>query len=530
MQTIRFETIDSTSSEAARLLEKGEVMPPFCVVAAEQSGGRGRRGRQWSSPPGNIYLTLVWQTAAFLPQELGKVPLVTAVLLAEWIQQALGLRITLKWPNDLLFGGKKIGGILCESVQSDKDVTAFMVGIGLNVLMCPEINDENIACSFADILGADHLPPAHQLAQDLINFFEERWNLAAMDETLAKFSDYGLEAGQVWASLGEAKEPLMQIARINPNGSLVLHEVGQERNEKQLFSVNHEYGWLYQGTGALKHPILVADLGNSRFKVALFKSAALDEEPLHLFCGEYLAKEWQGLAVMREWLAALGIEGSWPVFVGSVNAKWETLFLHRLSELGLSGVMVKKRAVRTVACGYDLSQIGIDRLALIEAALDHLCRKSSSALIAISSGTALTVDLVDEARQHRGGVILAGLAMRLNALAAGTTLLPQIAADEVWHMMGERKEDLPGSCLIRDPLLGHNTREALAIGTVLEVTAVVEYLAASIKQTLGPSPSSFKVVVTGGGGRELAVHLKADYMEHAVLSGLRIMALGGRSS
>jgi BirA family biotin operon repressor/biotin-[acetyl-CoA-carboxylase] ligase len=130
-----FDEVDSTNAVAERILKRwfdGEELAfqETVVVAATQRAGRGRDGRSWHSPPGGIYAT--WTTAA-TPAELSFVALATAVALAEAVEPLVeGMRITFKWPNDLLVNGRKLGGVLCQGrTRGEKAWVA--AGFGINV-------------------------------------------------------------------------------------------------------------------------------------------------------------------------------------------------------------------------------------------------------------------------------------------------------------------------------------------------------------------------------------------------------------
>lgn len=126
-------SLESTNS-TARLLAAGGADEGAVVVAESQSAGRGRLGRSWDSPSGvNLYFSLVLRPQ--LPP--GRIPQLT-LLLAVALHRALTLldgelRPAIKWPNDILVGGRKLSGILCE-MQSEADRAHFVVaGIGINV-------------------------------------------------------------------------------------------------------------------------------------------------------------------------------------------------------------------------------------------------------------------------------------------------------------------------------------------------------------------------------------------------------------
>lgn len=133
------EQVDSTNrlarSIAAEYEAEGQSVRPLLVLAMEQVGGRGRRGRSWSSPHGKgVYATRVVAVAD--PQALQTLPLLVGVGLARALSAALPGTCRLKWPNDLLMDGaerRKIGGILIEAILRPGEGGVALVGFGVNV-------------------------------------------------------------------------------------------------------------------------------------------------------------------------------------------------------------------------------------------------------------------------------------------------------------------------------------------------------------------------------------------------------------
>lgn len=128
------EQVDSTNAEALRLLD-ADVRAPFLVLAEQQSQGRGRRGRQWVSPYGqNVYFSLAWRIDGGA-RHLEGLSLVVGLAVLRALQ-GMGLDDSgLKWPNDILAGGRKIGGILLELVGDPADICHVVMGVGINVNM-----------------------------------------------------------------------------------------------------------------------------------------------------------------------------------------------------------------------------------------------------------------------------------------------------------------------------------------------------------------------------------------------------------
>lgn len=165
----------STNADALRALEAGEDR--LFIVARRQNGGRGRHGRPWASPPGNLYLSLALAAPcppAFTPL-LG---FVAGVSLAEAVLAlAPGLKpvLHLKWPNDLLLAGGKLAGLLLEGTSLPGWRTGVAIGIGVNVAARPEGVDQAAA------VLAEHA--RHAAAEGLFNVLLQRLvaNIALFD-------------------------------------------------------------------------------------------------------------------------------------------------------------------------------------------------------------------------------------------------------------------------------------------------------------------------------------------------------------
>jgi BirA family transcriptional regulator, biotin operon repressor / biotin---[acetyl-CoA-carboxylase] ligase len=128
--------IGSTNREAAALAHAG-VEHGTIVLADEQTEGRGRLARSWFSPPGiNLYCSIIMRrpiAGEWLSDWLSWLPLMTALAIAEAIEATSPVTVAVKWPNDLLAGERKIGGILCESGTSGPSGPFQIIGLGLNV-------------------------------------------------------------------------------------------------------------------------------------------------------------------------------------------------------------------------------------------------------------------------------------------------------------------------------------------------------------------------------------------------------------
>lgn len=173
---LRLSVLPVTDSTNSRLLDADPARDPQALLAEFQTAGRGRRGRAWSSPFGaNLYLSVAWSFAAWPPQ-LTALPLAVGIACARAIR-ALGLpELRLKWPNDLLVDGRKLGGILLEHRGEGGGGCRVVIGVGVNVRMAGE-HARDIAQPWINLdeaLAARGLPAAsrNELAQALLRELE----------------------------------------------------------------------------------------------------------------------------------------------------------------------------------------------------------------------------------------------------------------------------------------------------------------------------------------------------------------------
>jgi BirA family biotin operon repressor/biotin-[acetyl-CoA-carboxylase] ligase len=133
-----FSTLGSTNDEAMSRIAQGDP-GRLWIVAAEQTRGRGRFGRLWRSPPGNLYasLLLIDPSPPALSAQLG---FVAGVALASALRKMLGgdKRLKLKWPNDALYDGAKLSGLLLEGARLPNGLFGCVIGFGVNCLSSPD--------------------------------------------------------------------------------------------------------------------------------------------------------------------------------------------------------------------------------------------------------------------------------------------------------------------------------------------------------------------------------------------------------
>lgn len=146
----RFARLASTNDEARRAALDGDS-GRLWVIAEEQTHGRGRKGRFWSSPPGNLYASalVVDPCPPALAPQIG---FVAGVALAQAVADLGGTGFGLKWPNDLMWRGAKVAGLLAEGVTTRERRLASIVGVGVNCVSAPSGLDYP-AASLADAFG-----------------------------------------------------------------------------------------------------------------------------------------------------------------------------------------------------------------------------------------------------------------------------------------------------------------------------------------------------------------------------------------
>jgi BirA family biotin operon repressor/biotin-[acetyl-CoA-carboxylase] ligase len=173
---IAYQRETPSTQEIAKALAAQGVAEGTIVVAEIQSKGRGRVGRHWSSPRGGVYFSIVLRPD-IKPSEALRLPLVAGVAVAQAIKRDTKLAPRLKWPNDIMIGNKKIGGILTEMNAEMDRLDWVIVGIGLNVNISHESfpqEVEGVATSLMEAGGKNILRV--KLLQDILFEFESLYD------------------------------------------------------------------------------------------------------------------------------------------------------------------------------------------------------------------------------------------------------------------------------------------------------------------------------------------------------------------
>lgn len=184
LQIERFECLPSTQDYARDKRREGKDL---LVIAKAQTGGKGTKGRTFSSQLGGVYLTKLAFYENFSAKEAFRIMADTAVAVCETLT-AFGITPKIKWPNDVYVQDKKICGILIENVFSGNRIASSLVGVGLNVSNAIPQELSSIAVTMADVIKA---PPVEQVTERLI---EELQKDRSMEEYLAYVGYMGREA------------------------------------------------------------------------------------------------------------------------------------------------------------------------------------------------------------------------------------------------------------------------------------------------------------------------------------------------
>lgn len=140
-------TVPSTNDHLKRLAHEGAAEWTV-VLADEQTAGRGRHGRTWVSAPGGLYMSVLLRPL-LAPDALSLLPLAAGVAVAEALAEG-GVEARLKWPNDVLIGERKVGGVLAEASSASRGTDWVVLGVGINVEAPKDVAETSSATSLGE--------------------------------------------------------------------------------------------------------------------------------------------------------------------------------------------------------------------------------------------------------------------------------------------------------------------------------------------------------------------------------------------
>jgi len=229
---LRFDSVSSTN-DIAKDLAVSDAKEGVCVIAREQTAGRGRQGRSWSSAFGDgLYLSVILR-----PQVAASgsaiVTLAAAVAVAETLQLDFQIGADIKWPNDVMVDGRKICGILVESAIEDNRLQYAVLGIGVNIAQrsFPEQVADS-ATSFFIETGRNIAP--EDFAKVMLPRLET-WYLTSMLDSarvIARWEELSSSARECFVRVDSSDAAVEGVTRgLTSAGALIVELADGERRE-----------------------------------------------------------------------------------------------------------------------------------------------------------------------------------------------------------------------------------------------------------------------------------------------------------
>jgi BirA family biotin operon repressor/biotin-[acetyl-CoA-carboxylase] ligase len=224
--------VDSTNEEARRLAEAG-APPGLVVLAAEQTSGRGRHGRAWASPAGNLYASVLLPAPEPIAAS-AQLSFVAGLALADALERhaPAGAALRLKWPNDVLVGRAKVAGILLESAgRANGAAASVIVGSGVNIVSSP--SDTPYPATSLLAQGFEAITPRALLGAYLcaLDRWLRRWRAAGFAEVRAAWCARGFGLGERIRLRLDREELQGRFVDVTPAGALLLDLDGGGRRE-----------------------------------------------------------------------------------------------------------------------------------------------------------------------------------------------------------------------------------------------------------------------------------------------------------
>ncbi len=247
-EVLVFDSIDSTNEEGKRRALDGAPGDSI-YIAEEQTSGKGRRGRVWSSPKGqDLFFSLLY----YPDLEVFKLPMLTliaALAAAETASEWAGEKVFIKWPNDLVLHGKKICGILTEMGAEPDRISYVVIGLGFNLnRMTFEKEIEDMASSIRKETGKT--VDRTKFFCTFYRRFREKYRQFLKDEDLAfmmkDYNDLLINAGRELKVITKDGEKTCRGVGVNKNGELIVED--ENGRKEYIFSgevsVRGVYGYV----------------------------------------------------------------------------------------------------------------------------------------------------------------------------------------------------------------------------------------------------------------------------------------------
>ena len=513
-------TLDSTNRRAALLAQEG-ALEGTVVVADQQTQGRGRLGRTWSSPAGlNLYFSVVLRPV-IPPSAAAQLTLLASLALAQTVVHAGAESVEIKWPNDLLLDGRKLAGILTEMRTDSYRIQYVIVGIGVNIhgngdVFPVELRDK--AITLAGFLRhkttkADRIERPWFLANAL----------AQMAYWYARFQQEGFAAlRQDWLDFSQicGRQVHVNLASVP---SLV-GTVGSWRKSPDSFvgqalSLDADGFLLVQRadstvtrvlagdvtilSGDQEIMLLVVDIGNTNIVLGVYQGSKLLRHWRIATRVEQTGDEYGILVANLFQLAGISLDRVKFAIIASVVLPIQSALVRMFKrDLGILPLLVGP-GIKTgmpIRCD-NPREVGADRIVNAVAAFEQV----KQAVVVVDFGTAITFDLVSDKGEYLGGAIAPGLGLATNALYEKTAQLPSI--------------DLARPRTV----IGRNTVAAMQSGLYWGYVGLVDGLI--VRMIEESTFDSVRVIATGGLARLIAGESERIELvdEYLTLTGLQLL-------
>ncbi len=228
-QLYLFGEVGSTNSTLCGLAREGAIEGTV-VIADGQTAGRGRLGQEWFSPRGvNLYASVLFRPH-FRPREAARFSFIASLALADAIKD-LGLKPAIKWPNDVLLGGKKVGGSLVECATRGEGIEFLILGVGVNVNVEPEALRAALgpagaaATSLAAALGREVERNAFAASYlTHLDGWAQRYRTSGPEPVLAAWRERDILTGRRIEARGEGTSFDGRVLGVDAEGALVVED------------------------------------------------------------------------------------------------------------------------------------------------------------------------------------------------------------------------------------------------------------------------------------------------------------------
>ncbi len=231
---IAYDCVDSTNEEAKRLVKQGATHGTV-IWAKKQQAGRGRRGRQWISEPGNLFCSFIIKPECTLA-EVSQLSFVMAISVTDALQKIQGAArnsplIQCKWPNDILIRSKKTAGILLEMViGSQNQLEGVVAGVGINIEHFPDKTDFPATSLKAE--GIKGVTVSSVLEELCVQFskWNEVWQHDGFQAIRSAWLEKAFGLGMPISVRLPSETHSGVFEALDPNGCLILNENGARRH------------------------------------------------------------------------------------------------------------------------------------------------------------------------------------------------------------------------------------------------------------------------------------------------------------